>query len=206
MYLGQGSTCDHCRERDARNGAILRFRPSGAEFSVYATGMRNPYDVAFNAAGDLFATDNGRDDLGWDAPPEELNHIRAGLDYGWPDCWTGYLDGLCATREQAVATFTPHTSANGLAFYHGAQIPADYFDNAFVSVMGIINIDPNDPERGVVRVRLTTDGQGGYTSVTSWFLDLPGGRPLDVTIGPDGGLYVADYQNDAVYRIVYGAP
>jgi glucose/arabinose dehydrogenase len=173
---------------------------------VYATGLRNPYDVGFNAAGDLFATDNGRDDLGWDAPPEELNLIRAGLDYGWPDCWTGYLEGLCAMREQAVATFTPHTSADGLAFYHGAQFPREYFDNAFVAVLGIIHLDPSDPERGVWRVRLTPDGQGGYTSVTSWFLDLPDGRPLDVTVGPDGGLYVADYENDAVYRIVYGAP
>jgi len=205
LYLGQGTDCDHCRQHDARNGTILRFKPDGSDFSVYATGMRNPYDVAFNAVGDLFATDNGRDDLGWDQPPEELNLVRQGVDYGWPDCWTGNVEGLCATRAQAVATFTAHKSANGLAFYHGTQFPAEYFDNAFVAVLGAINLRPGDPERGVVRVQLTRSGDS-YTSVTALFLDLPDGRPLDVTIGPDGALYVADYINDSIYRIVYGAP
>ncbi len=205
IYMGQGTDCDHCRQHDARNGTILRFKPDGSDFSVYATGLRNPYDVAFNAVGDLFATDNGRDDLGWDQPPEELNLIRQGLDYGWPDCWTGNLEGLCATRAQAVATFTPHKSANGLAFYHGAQFPPEYFDNAFIAVLGAINLRPADLERGVVRVQLTPNGDS-YTSVTSLFLDLPDGRPLDLTVGPDGALYVADYLNDSIYRIVYGAP
>ncbi|MCC7361959.1 MAG: PQQ-dependent sugar dehydrogenase [Anaerolineales bacterium] len=205
IYLGQGSTCDHCRQADARSGTILRFKPDGTDFSVFATGMRNPYDLAFNAVGELFATDNGRDDLGWDAPPEELNHVRAGRDYGWPDCWTGNTAGLCATREQAVAVFTPHKSANGLAFYHGRQFPAEYFDNAFVAVLGSINLRPADAERGVRRVQLTRQGDT-YVGATSLFLDLPDGRPLDVTVGPDGALYVADYINDVVYRIVYGAP
>lgn len=209
LYLGQGSTCDHCRERDPRNGTILRFRPDGRELEVYASGLRNPYDLAFNAAGDLFATDNSRDDLGPDLPPEELNHIRAGQHYGWPECWAGAATpapgALCAGRAGPAATFRAHTSANGLAFYHARQFPDEYFDNAFVAILGSIYMFPSDPERGVARVALSPAG-GTYTGAPEWFLRLPEGRPVDLTVGPDGGLYVADYANGEILRIVYGAP
>jgi putative membrane-bound dehydrogenase-like protein len=205
LYLGQGSTCDHCSETDPRSGTILRFKPDGAGFSVYARGMRNPYGLAFNSMGDLFATDNDRDDLGPTLPPEELNFIRQGLDYGWPDCWPGRNVPACASVAQPVATFTPHTSADGLAFYEAHQFPREYFDNAFVAVLGSIYMFPTDTERGVARVRLTRTSDG-YTGQREWFLQLPDGRPVAVTVGPDGGLYVADYENGLIYRIVYGAP
>lgn len=205
LYMGMGSTCDHCREGDPRNGTLMRFRPDGTALSVYASGLRNPYDLAFNAAGDLFATDNSRDDLGPDQPPDELNHIRAGLHYGWPECWLGNEAPLCADRLNPVAGFTAHTSANGLAFYNGRQFPAEYFDNAFIAVTGSLYMFPLDTERGLLRVQLTPQGDS-YVSESEWFLELPTGRPVDLTVGPDGGLYVADYAAGVVYRIVYGEP
>ena len=203
LYLGMGSTCDVCRERDPRSAAILRFQPDGSELSVFATGLRNPYDLAFNAAGDLFATDNGRDDLGQTLPPEELNHIRAGLDYGWPTCWAGNTAPECAAAAGPAATFTARSSANGLTFYSGDNFPAEYHDNALVAVLGSY-VFP-DVERGVARVQLRKNGDT-YSGATEWFLKLSDGRPLDVTVGPDGGLYVADYDQGLIYRIVYGAP
>jgi putative membrane-bound dehydrogenase-like protein len=203
IYLGMGSTCDACREGDPRSATILRFKPDGTGLSVFATGLRNPYDLAFNAAGDLFATDNGRDDLGSDAPPEELNLIRAGLDYGWPDCWQGNTAAACASKSGAVATFAARSSADGLVFYEGHNFPQAYQDNAFVAVLGSYAYP--DIERGVARVRLAKTGDT-YRGETEWFLKLEEGRPLDVTVGPDGGLYVADYDQGLIYRIVYGAP
>jgi len=202
LYLGMGSTCDACRERDPRSAAMMRFKPDGSDLSVFATGLRNPYDLAFNAAGDLFATDNGRDDLGEAAPPEELNHIREGLDYGWPKCWEGAPAADCAGKTGAAAVFTARSSANGLAFYAGDNFPPEFKDNAFVAVLGSYEL----PEltRGVARVRLTKVGNA-YLGQTEWFLVVEG-RPLDVTVGPDGGLYVADYEQGMIYRIVYGAP
>ena len=205
LYLGQGTPCDHCVASDPRSGTILRFKPDGSGLGVFARGMRNPYGLAFNSLGDLFATDNGRDDLGADEPPEELNFIRQGGNYGWPDCWPGRLAAACASVTQPVATFSAHTSADGLAFYDGHQFPAEYFDNAFVAILGSIYMFPASTERGVARVRLTkTDG--GYAGEREWFLQLPDGRPVALAVGPDGGLYVADYENGMIYRITYGAP
>ncbi|MGC1376559.1 MAG: PQQ-dependent sugar dehydrogenase [Anaerolineales bacterium] len=204
IYMGLGSTCDACAEASPLSASILRFKPDGSDFSVFASGFRNPYDVAFNAAGDLFATDNGRDKLGVDIPPEELNHIRAGLNYGWPDCWEGNTTPACAGRAGAVAGFTAHSSVDGLTFYNAENFPPEYRDNAFVAVFGSY-IYPSI-ERGVKRVKLTRQGDS-YVGESEWFLQLGvAGRPLDLTVGPDGGLYVADYEQGAIYRIVYGAP
>lgn len=204
IYLGMGSSCDACREPDRRSASILRFRPDGQELSVFARGLRNPYDVAFNVAGDLFATDNGRDDLGQTAPVEELNWIVAEGDYGYPNCYTGADEEQCLDKTEAVATFAARSSANGLVFYSGTNFPAEYLDNAFVAVLGSY-VYP-ELQRGLQRVILEK-ANGAYTARTEWFLRFTGqGRLLDVTVGSDGGLYAADYEQGLIYRIVYGAP
>lgn len=208
IYMGLGSTCDVCVEDNPLSASILRFKPDGSDLSVYAHGFRNPYDVAFNAAGDLFATDNGRDQLGDDIPFEELNFVQPGQDYGWPNCWDGNTAPECANQTLAAAVFTAHSSVDGLTFYNGQNFPPEYRDNAFVAVLGSYILPKI--ERGVKRVRLvknTTAAHPYDTVENEWFLQLGGtGRPLDLTVGPDGGLYVADYEQNAIYRIVYGAP
>ncbi len=214
IYMGLGSTCDACIERSQYSASILRFRPDGTELSIVASGFRNPYDVAFNSAGDLFATDNGRDALGDDLPPEELNNVRRGGFYGWPDCWEEAIVPVappiptlaphCTDQTHAVARFTAHSSADGLAIYNGDSFPSQFRDNAFVAIFGSYLLP--DIERGIMRVQLSKDGTG-YTGQADWFLRLGvSGRPLDVTVGPEGGLYVGDYEAGVVYRIVYGAP
>ena len=208
IYMGLGSTCDVCIEDNPLSASILRFKPDGSDLSVYAHGFRNPYDVAFNAAGDLFATDNGRDQLGDDIPLEELNFVQSGQDYGWPNCWDGNTAPECASQTLAAAVFTAHSSVDGLTFYNGTNFPPEYRDNAFVAVLGSYILPKI--ERGVKRVKLVkgTGTQHPYETIENeWFLQLGGaGRPLDLTVGPDGGLYVADYEQNVIYRIVYGAP
>ena len=205
LYMGLGSTCDACAEADARNATIMRFNLETGEKEIFASGLRNPFDIAFHPlTGELFSTDNGRDDLGLDAPSEELNLIIQNGNYGFPNCWNEQNTPGCENTIPAVAFFEPHSSADGLDFYKGSQFPAEYQNNAFVGIFGSW-LNPA-LETGIKRVILTP-GNGTYTSEVSWFAKFPKGvMPLPIQFGSDGALYVGDYINDAVYRISYGIP
>jgi glucose/arabinose dehydrogenase len=205
LYMGLGSTCDACPQSNPRSATILRFNADTGESEIYATGLRNPYDIAFHPlTGDLFSTDNGRDDLGMDAPFEELNHIVQGGNYGWPNCWNAQDQAGCENTIPAVAFFEPHSSADGLDFYNGDQFPSEYRDNAFVSIFGSW-LKPN-VQTGIQRVVLTQEN-GSYKGEASWFVNFPEGvMPLPLLFSPDGTLYVGDYINNTIYRISYGVP
>lgn len=201
LYMGVGSTCDVCVEEDSRSATIMRFDPDTGEGEVYARGLRNAYDLAFEPlTGALLATDNGRDDLGLDAPQEELNHIVEGGHYGWPDCWDVLVGSGCEGTETAVAFFEARSSADSLDFYTGNRFPAYYRGNLFVAVFG--SFEKPQAGRGIARVVLTPVGDS-YQGEVSWFAQW-GGMPLGLIVGPDGALYVGDYIDGGIYRISYG--
>jgi glucose/arabinose dehydrogenase len=180
---------------------MMRFNINTGEEELFATGLRNPYDFAFHPeTGALFATDNGRDDLGTDNPPEELNHIVEGGDYGWPGCW-GELEGEnCAGTEQAVGFFAPRASANSILFYEGTTFPAEYKNRAFVTLFGSFE---TVVQTGIIAMDIAPDGES-YSVDMDWFATWPDARPLGIAVGPDGALYVGDYLQDVIYRISYG--
>jgi glucose/arabinose dehydrogenase len=200
LYVTIGSTCDVCQEEDLRSATIMRFDPETAEGEVIATGLRNPYDLAFHPlTGDLFATDNGRDDLGEEAPKDELNHITEGSNYGWPDCWDELVGPGCEGTTAAIAFFEPRASTNSLDFYGGSAFPVEYEHVLFAAVYGS---RVREVERGVAMITLTPDGDS-YIGQVSWFARWPG-TPLGLITGPDGALYVGDYGNNLIYRFSYG--
>jgi glucose/arabinose dehydrogenase len=204
LYMGIGSTCDACSEPDPRSATIMRFNVTTGEGEIFATGLRNPYDIAFHhGSGDLFATDNGRDDLGLNAPFEELNYIMEGGDYGWPDCWNEQDVLGCEDTTPAVAFFEAGSSANGVDFYNGERFPTEYRGNAFVSIFGSSR---KVTQTGIQRVILTTNGNT-YAGQADWFIKFPQGvKPLPVLSGPDDALYVGDFVAGVIYRISYGVP
>jgi putative membrane-bound dehydrogenase-like protein len=205
LYIGVGSTCDACDDPDHRSAAILRFNVETGESEVFATGMRNPFDIAFHPEmGDLFATDNGRDDLGMEGPFEELNHIVQGGDYGYPNCWNEQDQPGCENTIPPIAFFESHSSANGVDIYNGEGFPAEYRGNAFVSIFG--SWLKAGVQTGIQRVIVTPEGDT-YRAEASWFIRFPTGvMPLPLLFGPDDAMYVGDYINDAIYRVSYGIP
>jgi glucose/arabinose dehydrogenase len=112
LFVGQGSATD-ADVNDPPNNSILSMNDSG-HISVYATGFRNPFGLAW-MDGALYATDIGIDPPLVEASPEELDRVEAGQFYGHP-YWVGderSLDGGPAATSPAVM-FTPHASANGV--------------------------------------------------------------------------------------------
>jgi glucose/arabinose dehydrogenase len=205
LYIGVGSTCDACDDPDPRSASILRFNVESSESEIFATGMRNPFDIAFHPeTGDLFATDNGRDDLGMEAPFEELNHVLQAGDYGYPNCWNEQNQPGCEETIPPIAFFESHSSANGVDIFNGEGFPAEYRGNAFVSIFG--SWLKKGVQTGIQRVVLQSNGET-YSAEANWFIRFPAGvMPLPLLFGPDDALYVGDYVNDAIYRISYGVP
>jgi glucose/arabinose dehydrogenase len=192
LYLGSGSTCNACRQADRRSAAILSLRPDGSDLRVVASGLRNPYGLAFDPQGRLWATDNGRDDERLDAP-DELDRIVPGHRYGFPSCYGRRQGSGCAGTDSPVALLEPHSSADGLAFAPASFAPGMGGD-AFVALWGTYFGTARG--RYVARVEL-----GRRPRVTRFATGLD--HPLAVAFTPAGQLLVADWGTGVIWRIAH---
>ncbi len=190
LYFPVGSTSDAAPERYQYAASILSVNADGSDLQTYAVGIRNSYRLAFNSLGDLFATDNAPGLLDV-APPDELNYIVEGGDYGFPRHFG--LPPPDGGTIAPIALFPEHSSADGLVIYQDDQFPAEYFDNGFVTLWSIGQI---------YRVQLSKDDNGEYHTLTSIFVTGLT-NPLDIATGPDGSLYVTDFGDSVVYKISY---
>jgi glucose/arabinose dehydrogenase len=194
LYLGSGSTCDVCVERDRRSATVLSVRPNGRELRVVARGLRNPYGLALQpGTGRLYATVNGRDDLGNAEPAEALVRVEQGRDFGWPGCWPSStrrrLAGKdCAQVTPPVAYLEPRSGAGGVAFALDGR-------TAFVALWG----QYVGRKHGRTVVRLTFDASGRVTRQQVFARGFE--HPLAVLVARDGALLVSDWGTGRIYRI-----
>jgi len=212
LYVTVGSSCNVCREEDERRAAMLRFRRDGSEGEIWARGLRN--SVGFDwrpATGELFATDNGRDLLGDDFPPCELNRIVRGGDYGWPvangdrkldpDQGAGHEARAAASLPPAHG-FRAHTAPLGITFLESDAHPEPYRGAALVALHGSWNRTRKDGYE-VVSLHWGADGSIREEDFLVGFLrdeDVIG-RPVDVAEAADGTIFVSDDYAGAVYRV-----
>jgi glucose/arabinose dehydrogenase len=215
MYLSMGSTCNVCIETEPRRATMARFHPDGSGYETYATGLRNSVGFDWRPAnGALYATDNGRDLLGDDVPPCELNKIEQGKFYGWPYLYgNNQLDPdvgkqgdpkLLASAVPPAHAFGAHVAPLGMHFYRGTAFPERYRGQAFVAQHGSWNRTKKSGYK-VVLLEWQADGsiaESDFLTGFEWNEDVVG-RPVDVLDGPDGDLYVSDDFGGVIYRVHY---
>ncbi len=214
LYVPVGAPCNVC-DRDGDGYArILRMNADGSGVETFARGVRNTVGFDWHPLSkELWFTDNGRDWLGDDSPPCELNRApRAGLHFGFPYCHGGSIADPEFGARRACAEFTaparnlgPHVAPLGMRFYTGTQFPAAYRNQVFIAEHGSWNRSSKIGYR-ITLVRLDDAGKAiAYEPFAEgWLRDGEvWGRPADVLVAPDGSLLVADDHAGAIYRISY---
>jgi glucose/arabinose dehydrogenase len=213
MIVSVGSSCNVCVEADERRAALVVYDGAGKKGEkVFARGLRNAVGITLHPkTREIWATNNGRDWLGDDSPPETIHVVKQGDDAGWPRCHAGDIvdpefggQRGCDGVTPPVLEFQAHSAPLGLAFYTGDTFPAEYRGNLFVAYHGSWN---RSVPTGYKVVRIRFDAQGrplAPEDFATGFVDEEKkvrGRPVGVTVGPDGALYVSDDKGGFVYRI-----
>jgi glucose/arabinose dehydrogenase len=219
IYVSVGSTCNFCVEADNRRATMLRFDADGSNPILFARGLRNTVGFAWHPlTRELWGADHGGDNLGDDEPPEEINIIEEGADYGWPDCigkkrpanWGAQArTQRCGETKEPEFEMQAHSAPLGLSFYTGDQFPASFKNDALIAFHGSWNRTQPTGYK-VSRIRAASGRATAMEDFLWGFLNLEtrtrSGRPVHAIPGPDGAVYVSDDGNGNIYRVVYAGP
>lgn len=218
LYISSGAPCNVC-VAPVNVSAILRMPPDGSSLETYAAGVRNSVGFDWHPdSRELWFTDNGRDMMGDDVPPDELNHApRPGMHFGFPHCHGGDVPDPDFAKGRRCGEFVPpaqkfgaHVASLGMRFYTGAMFPPEYRHQVFIAEHGSWNRSRKSGYR-VMRAKVEGGKVVDYGVFAEGFLDAASdrawGRPVDVQVMPDGALLVSDDYANAIYRISWrGAP
>jgi glucose/arabinose dehydrogenase len=216
LYVPVGAPCNVCLRSDPY-ASILRMNKDGSNMEVFARGVRNSVGFAWHPkTGEFWFTDNGRDNLGDDIPPGELNRAhKLGLHFGFPFCHgTSISDPrfghahTCAEFQAPEQLLGPHVAPLGITFYEGDMFPDEYNNSIFIAEHGSWNREEKIGYRITV-VQLDNKGNPkSYKVFASGWLQhqKSWGRPTDVLVLNDGSLLVSDDKAGAIYRIFYVRP
>lgn len=215
LYVPVGMPCNVCEPPAPIFGTITRMAPDGSSREVIARGVRN--SVGFDwqpGTGTLWFTDNGRDRMGDDRPPDELNRLGGpGQHFGFPYCHgADILDpefGAGHSCDEFVAPareLGPHVAALGMRFYTGTMFPERWRGGIFIAEHGSWNRSVPIGYR-VTFVGVEGDQATSYEIFAQGWLNARSGqawgRPVDVLVMPDGALLVSDDRAGAIYRVSY---
>lgn len=221
LYVPEGMPCNVCEKDDPIYGTITSIKPDGGGRQIMAQGIRNTVGFDWNPLnGELWFTDNGRDMLGDNIPPDELNRIPpgSGVDgnaphFGFPYYHAGdiqdpdFKSGKGRDAYEApMQKLGPHVAALGVRFYPGGMFPKEYTNQIFIAEHGSWNRSSKIGYR-IMLVRLGTDGRvASYEPfATGWLSDREevSGRPVAMEFMPDGSMLVSDDYANCIYRISY---
>jgi glucose/arabinose dehydrogenase len=205
--------------RNERNRAdILEFDPDGSGMRIYAWGIRNAGGgLAINPqTGELWCSINERDGLGDNLVPDYITHVQDGGFYGWPWWYIGphqdprHNGKHPELKDKAIipdVLIQAHSASLEMTFYDGKQFPAEYQGDIFASEHGSWNKSVRVGYE-VIRVPLHQTGHasGEYEDFLTGFVVDNGhvwGRPVGVTVAPDGSLLVTDDGSNSIWRVSY---
>lgn len=213
LYVPVGAPCNVCEEKDPRFASIMRMNADGSKLEIVARGVRNTVGFDWHPrTGELWFTDNGRDWLGDNQPPDELNRApKPGLHFGFPSWHGRNIPDPDYGKNRRKEEFVPpeielgsHVASLGMRFYTGSMFPKTYRDQIFIAEHGSWNRTvPSGYRVSLVRLKgnravsYETFAQGWLKNGRAW------GRPVDLHVMPDGSLLVSDDKAGAIYRISY---
>lgn len=218
LYFGIGAPCNICNmeETDPRFATVCRINPDGSNFEIVCHGVRNSVGFTWHPKNQqMWFTDNGRDLLGDDRPPCELNKMtEAGKHYGFPYCHGGddpdpeFGEKGCEGFVPPVQKMAAHVAPLGCRFYTGEAFPEEYRGAIFIAEHGSWN---RSIPQGYRITYVKVDDEGNVTQ--DWKVFAQGwlrrtqawGRPVDIQMLPDGSMLVSDDKAGVLYRISYEA-
>ena len=216
LYVAVGAPCNACEVDPETFALISRIKPDGSNYEVFARGVRNSVGFDWHPeTKELWFTDNGRDWMGDNKPPDELNRApKKDMHFGYPYCHGGDIPDPkfgakrdCSKVIPPVAKLDPHVGALGMRFYTGKMFPAEYRNNIFIAEHGSWNRRNKIGYRlNLIRiknnkaVKQEVFAEGWLEKENNW------GRPVDVLVMPDGALLVSDDFAGVIYRISYKKP
>lgn len=213
LYVPVGAPCNVCESSDPRYASIMRMRPDGSQLEIFARGIRNTVGFDWHPQTKvLWFTNNGRDWMGDNLPPDTLNRAPAkGLHFGFPFCHAGDIADPefgdkrdCKEFAPPAMKLGPHVAALGMKFYTGGMFPDEYRNQIFIAEHGSWNRSVPIGYR-ITLVRLKESKAISYEVFAEGWLQgfQAWGRPVDILQMPDGALLISDDRAGAIYRISY---
>jgi glucose/arabinose dehydrogenase len=219
LYVPVGAPCNICDSSvsDKRYATITRMDPDGSNREIYAQGVRNSVGFTWHPeTKELWFTDNGRDMLGDDIPPCELNRVsEAGQHFGYPYCHGGVVKDPefgdqhpCSDFVAPVQAMGAHVAPLGVKFNTGNMFPRKYKNMAFIAEHGSWNRSKKVGYK-ISLVTLENNVATSYETFLDGWLDEEAqeafGRPVDILFLKDGSMLISDDYGDAIYRVSYEA-